>query len=159
MASRARTRLTLDELLSGVFNDDFGLSDSESSEEEGEDVHTSSGKHNLACGEVVALSKAVSSEPLKIITTLVNLVLYLLFLQLVMTVVVRMMMRKRPWSVLVSRAHCIYKKIVCLLVPVFYPGSFWALVGCFPQAIVNVICLCLQVLLLHLKALVTVRVI
>ena len=36
MASRARTRLTQDEVLSGVFDDDFGLSDSESSEEEGE---------------------------------------------------------------------------------------------------------------------------
>ena len=48
MASRARTPLTLDEVLSGVFDDDFGLSDSESSEEEGEDVYT--------------LSKAVSSE-------------------------------------------------------------------------------------------------
>ena len=53
-------------------DDDFGLSDSESSEEEGEDVYTYSGKHNLARGAVVALSKAVSSEPLKIITTLVN---------------------------------------------------------------------------------------
>ena len=63
MASRARTRLTLDEVLSGVFDVDFGLSDSESSEEEGEDVYTYSGKHNLARGEVVALSKAVSSEP------------------------------------------------------------------------------------------------
>ena len=57
-----RTRLTLDEVLSGVFDDNFGLSDSESSEEEG-DVYTFSGKHNLARGEVVALSKAVSSEP------------------------------------------------------------------------------------------------
>ena len=63
MASRARTRLTLGEVLSGVFDDDFGLSDSESSEEEGENVYTYSGKHNLARGEVVALSKAVSSEP------------------------------------------------------------------------------------------------
>ena len=26
-------------------------------------MYTYSGKHNLACGEVVALSKAVSSEP------------------------------------------------------------------------------------------------
>ena len=39
-------------------------------------------------------------------------------------------------------------------VPVF----LWALAGCFPQAIVNVIFLCVQVLLLHLKTLVTVRV-
>ena len=62
MASRARTPLTLDEVLSGVFDADFGLSDSESSEEEGEDVYIYSGKHNLARGEVVALSKAVSSE-------------------------------------------------------------------------------------------------
>ena len=61
MASRASTRLTLDEVLSGVFGDDFGLSDSESSEEEGEDGYTYSGKLNLACGEVVALSKAVST--------------------------------------------------------------------------------------------------
>ena len=29
MASRVRTRLTLDKVLSGVFDDDFGLSDSE----------------------------------------------------------------------------------------------------------------------------------
>ena len=29
MASRARTRLTLDEVLLGVFDDDFGFSDSE----------------------------------------------------------------------------------------------------------------------------------
>ena len=50
-------------MLSGLFDDDFGLSDSESSEEEGEDVYAYSGKHNLARGEVVALSKAVSSEP------------------------------------------------------------------------------------------------
>ena len=53
----------------------------------------------------------------------------------------------------------IQKIIVCLLVPVFYPGSLWALAGCFPQAIYcqcNI--LCLQVLLLHLKTLVTVRV-
>ena len=38
MASRSRTRLTLNEVLSGVFDDDFGLSGCESSEEEGEDV-------------------------------------------------------------------------------------------------------------------------
>ena len=38
MASRAKTRLILDEVLSGVFDDDFGLSDGESTEEEGEDV-------------------------------------------------------------------------------------------------------------------------
>ena len=31
----------------------------------------------------------------------------------------------------------IQKIIVCLLVPVFYPGSLWALAGCFPQAIVK----------------------
>ena len=62
MASRARTRLTLDEVLSGVFDDDFRLSDGESSEEEGEDIYTYTGKHNLARGEVAALSKAIS-EP------------------------------------------------------------------------------------------------
>ena len=50
-------------MLSGVFDDDFGLSDSESNEEEGEYIYTYSEKHNLARGEVVALSKAVSSEP------------------------------------------------------------------------------------------------
>ena len=61
MASRTRTRLTLDEVLTGVFDDDIWLSDSESSEEEGEDVYT--GKHNLARGEVVALAKLFSSEP------------------------------------------------------------------------------------------------
>ena len=86
---------------------------------------------NLARGEMVALSKAVSSSLLKIITILVKLVLCLLFLRLVMTVVVRMMIRK-PWSVLVSRAHAYTKIIVCLLVPVFYPGSLRALAGCFP---------------------------
>ena len=53
MASRARNRLTLDEVVSGVFDDNFGLSDSE---EEGENVYTYSGKHNLARGEVVSLS-------------------------------------------------------------------------------------------------------
>ena len=63
MASRAKTRLTLDEVLSGVFHHDFGFSDSDSSEEEGEDVYTYSRKYNPAHGEVVALSKAVSSEP------------------------------------------------------------------------------------------------
>ena len=62
MASRARTRLTLDKVLSGVFDDDSGLSDSESSDEEGENIYTYSGKHDLARGEVVVLSKAVSSE-------------------------------------------------------------------------------------------------
>ena len=56
---------------------------------------------------------------------------------------------------LVSRAHEYTKIIICLLVPVFYPGSLWALAGCFPQAIVNVIFLWLQV---HWKTLVTVRV-
>ena len=50
-------------MLSGIFDNFFGLSDSESSEEEGENVYTYSGKHNLARGEVVALSKTVSSEP------------------------------------------------------------------------------------------------
>ena len=50
-------------MLSGIFDDDFGLSDGESSEEEGEDVYAYSGKHNLARREVAALSKAVSSEP------------------------------------------------------------------------------------------------
>ena len=49
--------------MSGVFDDDFKLSDSESSEKEGKDVYTYSGKHNLAHREVVALSKTVSSEP------------------------------------------------------------------------------------------------
>ena len=53
----------------------------------------------------------------------------------------------------------IQKIIVSLLVPVFYQGGLWALAGCFPQAIVNVIFLCLQVMLLQLKTLVTVRVI
>ena len=37
MASRTRIRLTLVEVLTGVFDDDIWLSDSESSEEEGED--------------------------------------------------------------------------------------------------------------------------
>ena len=50
MASRSRTRLTLYEVLLGVSDDDFGLSDSESSEEEGENVYTYCGKHNLARG-------------------------------------------------------------------------------------------------------------
>ena len=44
MASRARTRLTLDEVLLGVIDDDFG-------------------KHNLARWEIVAPNNAVSSEP------------------------------------------------------------------------------------------------
>ena len=50
-------------MLWGVFDDDFRLSDSNSSDREGDNVYTYSGKHNLARGEVVALSKAVSSEP------------------------------------------------------------------------------------------------
>ena len=104
---------------------------------------------------MIALSKADSSEPTE---DLVNLVVRLLFLRLVMTVVVRMTIRKKLWRVLVSRAHAYTQIIVCLLVPVCYPGSLWALAGCFLQAIVNVIFLCLQVLLLHLKTLVTVRV-
>ena len=112
MASRARTRLTLDEVLSGVLYNDFGLSDSEGSEKEGENVYTYSGKHNLARGEVVALSKAVTSEPAEDHNDPGEFrVLCLQFLQLVMTVVVRMMIRKRPWSVLVSRAHA-YTKIM-----------------------------------------------
>ena len=49
--------------MSGVFDDDFRLSDSESSEEEGDDVYTYSEKHNIACGEVVALRIAISCEP------------------------------------------------------------------------------------------------
>ena len=36
-----------------------------------------------------------------------------------------------------NRAHAYTKNNFCLLVPVFYPGSLWALAGCFPQAIVN----------------------
>ena len=55
---------------------------------------------------------------------------------------------------LVSRAHAYTKIIVCLLVPVFYPGSLWGVSHYF----LNVIFLCQQVLLLHLKTLVTVRV-
>ena len=35
-----KPQLALDEVLFGVFDDDFGLSDGESSEEEGEDVYT-----------------------------------------------------------------------------------------------------------------------
>ena len=50
-------------MLSGVFDNDFGIFDSKNSEEQGQNVYTYSGKHNLVCGEVVALSKAVSSEP------------------------------------------------------------------------------------------------
>ena len=52
-----------------------------------------------------------------------------------------------------SRAHAY---TICLLVPVFYPGSLWVSARCFSQAIVNVTFLCLQILLLHLKILVTV---
>ena len=63
--------------------------------------------------------------------------------------------QEETFKCLVSRAHAYTKIIICLLVPVFYPGSLWALAGCFPQAIVDVIFLCLQV---HLKTLVTVRV-
>ena len=47
-----KQKVTLDEVLLGVFDEDFGLSDSESSEEVGEDVYTYSGKHNLARGEL-----------------------------------------------------------------------------------------------------------
>ena len=54
--------------------------------------------------------------------------------------------------------HNYIKIIICLLVPVFYPCSLWVLAVCFQQAIANEIFLCLQVLLLHLKSLVTVRV-
>ena len=61
MASRVRTRLTLDKVLSGVFDNVFRLSDGENSEEEGEVVYAYSGKHNLARGEVAAISKAVST--------------------------------------------------------------------------------------------------
>ena len=60
MVSRARTRLTLDKVLSGVFDNDFRLSDGENSEEE-EVVYAYSGKHNLAHGGVAAISKAVST--------------------------------------------------------------------------------------------------
>ena len=103
MALIARTMLTLDEVLLGVFDDYFGLSDSESSEGKRENVYAYSGKHNLARGEVVTLSKKLLVVSLlKIITILVNLVLCLLFLRLVMTVVVRMIIRKSPWSLLVS---------------------------------------------------------
>ena len=56
-----------------------------------------------------------------------------------MTVIVSVIIRKRPWNILVSTAHAYTKIIVWLLVPVFYPGSSSALAGCFPQAIVNVI--------------------
>ena len=83
------------------------------------------------------LSKAVSSEDHN---NPGELVLCLLFLQFVMTVVVRMMIRKRPWSLLVSRAHAFISTSIL-------PGNLWALAGCFPQTIVNVIFLCLQVLL------------
>ena len=112
MASRARTRLTLDEVLLGVFDIDFGNSDSESSKEEGEDVYAYSGKHDLARGEVVVLSKAVSIEPTEDHNDSGELVLCLLFLQLFMTVVVRMMIRKSPWSLLVLLLHLMTLVIV-----------------------------------------------
>ena len=102
----------LDEVLSGIFDDDFGLSDSESSEEEGENVYTYSGKHNLARGEVVALSKAVSSEPTEDHNDPGE---FSVMSAVPMTVVVRMMIRKRPWSLLVSRAHA-YTKNNCLFI-------------------------------------------
>ena len=59
MASRLKTRLTFDDMLSDIFDDDFRLSDCESSEEE-EDVYACSSKSNLAHGEMAVLSKAVS---------------------------------------------------------------------------------------------------
>ena len=40
-------------MLSGVFDDDFGIFDSESSEEEGEYVYAYSGKDNIDHVEVV----------------------------------------------------------------------------------------------------------
>ena len=43
MTSRLRTRISLDKLLSGIFDDDFGLTDRENSYEEGEDVYAYSG--------------------------------------------------------------------------------------------------------------------
>ena len=88
-----------------AFNDDFGLSDSDNSNEEGENVYTYSGKHNLARGEVIALSKAVGSEPTEDHINPGECSVCLLFFRLVMTVVVRMMIRKRPWRLLVNRAH------------------------------------------------------
>ena len=63
MASKVITRLTLDEVLSGIFDNDCRLSDSESNVEEGQNVYTNSGKQIIVRGEVVVLSKAVSSEP------------------------------------------------------------------------------------------------
>ena len=37
-----------------------------------------------------------------------------------------------------SRVHAYTKIIVCLLVPVLYSGSLWALAWCFPKAIIFV---------------------
>ena len=84
-----------------------------SSEEEGEDVYTYSGKHNLVLGELLA--KAVSSEPTEDHNDPSEFSAMSAVPSLVMTVVMRMMFRKRPWSVLVSRAHA-YTQNNCLFI-------------------------------------------
>ena len=158
MASRSRTRLTLNEVLSGVFGIDFGLSDSESSEDNGDYVCTYSGKHNLASGEVVALSKAVNSE----LTEDHNDPGEFSAMSAVPSACYDSSSedddQEETLECFGESSPCIYKNYCLFISAVFYPCSLWAIAGCFPQAIVNVICLCLQVLLLHLKTLVTVRV-
>ena len=58
------SRLSLDEVLSRVFDDDFGLEE-ESSEEEGEEqsssIHAFSGLHTIDPKEVAALDSIVTS--------------------------------------------------------------------------------------------------
>lgn len=63
MAWRSRSNLSLEDVLSGIFDDDFGLSEGQSSDEEGEGIYAYAGKPRVDPGEVAALSRAVTCEP------------------------------------------------------------------------------------------------
>lgn len=60
-ASRSRSNLTLDQVLSGVFDDDRAFW-RWTSEEEGEGIYAYSGKPTVEPGDIVALGKAVTTE-------------------------------------------------------------------------------------------------
>lgn len=59
------SRLSLDEVLQGVFDDDsdeFGLSEDESSEGEDEGISAYAGQHHMDLEEVAALGRVVAPE-------------------------------------------------------------------------------------------------
>ena len=59
-----KARFNVSEVLSMCYNSDFGLSEDESSCDEGEEVHAYRGPRVMFPLEVAALTRAVTSEPI-----------------------------------------------------------------------------------------------